>query len=110
MSIMKIKIEDNTFSSLNSKAEEASTLLNAMANGKRLMVLCSLLDGEKSVGQLTAIVGLSQGALSQHLSKMRSMRLVDTRRDAQTIYYRLIIHEARKVLETLYSLYCAPET
>lgn len=106
---MEIQIEDNTFDALNAKAEEASALLNAMANGKRLMVLCSLLEGEKSVGQLATIVGLSQAALSQHLSKMRSLRLVDTRRDAQTIYYRLTSYEAEKVLETLYSLYCAPK-
>ena len=107
---MKTLMDDNTFDALNAKAEEASALLSAMANGKRLMVLCSLLEGEKSVGQLAEIVGLSQAALSQHLSKMRSLRLVGTRRDAQTIYYRLTSHEAEKVLETLYGLYCAPKT
>jgi DNA-binding transcriptional ArsR family regulator len=79
-----------------------------MANTKRLMVLCNLLEGEKSVGELTKIVGLSQGALSQHLAKMRALDLVATRRDAQTIHYRLSSEEVRAVLETLYRLFCAP--
>jgi DNA-binding transcriptional ArsR family regulator len=107
---METSLTDHAFDALNAKAEEASALLGAMANGKRLMVLCNLLEGEKSVGQLAEIVGLSQAALSQHLSKMRSLRLVGTRRVAQTIYYRLTSHEAEKVLETLYGLYCAPES
>ncbi len=93
---------------LQAKAEQASRLLAAMANTKRLMVLCNLLEGEKSVGELTKIVGLSQGALSQHLAKMRALDLVATRRDAQTIYYRLASEEVRAVLETLYRLFCAP--
>ena len=94
---------------LEEKAEEASLLLTAMANTKRLTVLCNLLDGEKSVGELAEIVGLSQAALSQHLGKMRALRLVETRRNGQTIYYSLASSEARAVLETLYRLYCAPE-
>ncbi len=64
-------------------------VLGAMANTKRLIVLCNLLEGEKSVGQLAGIVGLSPAALSQHLGKMRAFRLVETRRDGQIIYYRL---------------------
>lgn len=94
---------------LEQKAEEASTLLTAMANSKRLTVLCYLIDGEKSVGELAEIVGLSQAALSQHLGKMRALRLVDTRRNGQTIYYSLASKKVRAVLETLYRLYCQPE-
>jgi DNA-binding transcriptional ArsR family regulator len=93
---------------LEAQAEEASQLLAAMANAKRLMVLCNLLDGEKSVGELAGIVGLSSAALSQHLSRMRAQELVATRRDAQTIYYRLASTEVREVLRTLYRLYCEP--
>jgi DNA-binding transcriptional ArsR family regulator len=77
-----------------------------MANAKRLMVLCNLLLGEQSVGQLAQLVDLSQAALSQHLAKMRALNLVATRRDGQTIYYRLASQEVREVLETLYRLYC----
>ncbi|MGY3618054.1 ArsR/SmtB family transcription factor [Bradyrhizobium sp. USDA 10063] len=102
------KIPDTAIVDLEEKAEEASRLLTAMANAKRLMVLCNLLDGEKSVGDLAAIVGLSSAALSQHLGKMRALDLVATRRDGQTIYYRLASLEVREVLQTLYRLYCAP--
>jgi DNA-binding transcriptional ArsR family regulator len=93
---------------LEQKAEEVSRLLTAMANAKRLLVLCNLLEGERSVGELADIVGLSSAALSQHLAKMRAMDLVTTRRDGQTIYYQLASREIRQVLETLYRLYCAP--
>jgi DNA-binding transcriptional ArsR family regulator len=93
---------------LEQKAEEVSRLLAAMANAKRLLVLCNLLEGERSVGELADIVGLSSAALSQHLAKMRAMDLVTTRRDGQTIYYQLASREIRQVLETLYRLYCAP--
>ena len=93
--------------SMEAKAEEASRVLTAMANAKRLLVLCSLVEGERSVGQLAETVGLSPAALSQHLGKMRSLSLVATRRDGQTIYYRLASREVREILETLYRLYCA---
>lgn len=93
---------------LEEKAEEAAELLAAMANARRLLVLCHLVEGERSVGELAAIAGLSQPALSQHLAKMRMQRLVKTRRDAQTIYYSLASGEVRALLETLYGLYCSP--
>ncbi|WP_027582515.1 metalloregulator ArsR/SmtB family transcription factor [Bradyrhizobium sp. Ai1a-2] len=104
----KRKIPDTAIVDLEEKAEEASRLLTAMANAKRLMVLCNLLDGERSVGELAEIVGLSSAALSQHLGKMRALDLVTTRRDGQTIYYRLASGEVREILQTLYRLYCAP--
>jgi ArsR family transcriptional regulator, virulence genes transcriptional regulator len=91
---------------MEAKAADASRLLTAMANAKRLMVLCHLLQGEKSVGQLAQIVDLSQAALSQHLGKMRALDLVNTRRDGQTIYYSLASAQVREVLETLYRLFC----
>lgn len=94
---------------LEEKAEVASRLLAAMGNPKRLMVLCNMLDGEKSVGELAVIAGLSSAALSQHLGKMRALTLVKTRRDGQTIYYSLASREVRAVLETLYRLFCAPD-
>jgi DNA-binding transcriptional ArsR family regulator len=105
---MEAGMDDISMIGLEARADEASRLLTAMANAKRLMVLCSLLEGEKSVGDLAVIVGLMPSALSQHLGKMRSLRLVETRRDGQTIYYRLASVEVRAVLETLYRLYCTP--
>lgn len=98
-----------TTNPLEAKAEEVSALLTAMANPKRLLVLCTLLSGEKSVGDLAEIVRLTPAALSQHLGKMRALRLVATRRDGQTIYYRLASAEVQAVLDTLYRVYCAPQ-
>lgn len=106
---MENGIDLETTNPLEAKAEEVSALLTAMANPKRLLVLCTLLSGEKSVGDLAEIVRLTPAALSQHLGKMRALRLVATRRDGQTIYYRLASAEVRVVLDTLYRVYCAPQ-
>lgn len=89
-------------------AGAASTLLRTLANEHRLVILCQLVDGEKSVGALTANAGLSQSAVSQHLSRLRAEGLVVTRREAQTIYYALGDDRARGILDALYQLYCAP--
>ena len=87
-------------------AREASELLDAMANEKRLTILCMLLDGEITVNDLAERVGMSQSALSQQLAKLRALKLVDTRREAQQIYYRLSSANVERVLETLYGIYC----
>ncbi|MBE0532735.1 MAG: helix-turn-helix transcriptional regulator [Rhodospirillales bacterium] len=91
---------------LEQNALRASTLLKAMSNQHRLMILCQLASGEKRVGELEEIIGLSQSALSQHLARLRRDNLVRTRREAQTIFYSLVEPEARSVIETLYGLYC----
>ena len=91
---------------LQENARRASSLLKAMSNEHRLMILCQLLHGEKSVGELERLIGLSQSALSQHLARLRRDDLVQTRRQAQTIYYSLSGHEASAVIDTLYGLYC----
>ena len=90
-------------------ARAASTLLKSMCNESRLMILCQLLDGEKSVGELEKLIGISQSALSQHLARLRHNNLVDTRRQAQVIYYRLKGHEVPAIMETLYKLFCAKD-
>lgn len=95
-------------SDLDEKAHVAADLLLAMANPKRLMILCHLFERELSVSELGQIVGMNQSALSQQLAKLRSMRLVDTRREAQTIYYSLASGEVERVLETLHGIYCGP--
>lgn len=105
---MKIDINNASFVALEAKAGEAARLLAALANAKRLMALCHLVQGEKSVGDLAELVGLAPAALSQHLARMRDLRLVETRRDGQTIFYRLASAEVAAILETLYRLYCAP--
>jgi DNA-binding transcriptional ArsR family regulator len=94
-------------SALEDKAELASRLLKSLANERRLLILCHLIQGEKSVGELEKLLGLSQSALSQHLARLRKEALVSTRREAQTIFYSVASHEARAVLATLYDLFCA---
>lgn len=89
---------------------EATALLKALANEKRLMLLCKLVEGEQSVGQLNRGIDLSQSALSQHLAVLRSEGLVTTRRQAQTIYYALVDGPARQVLDTLHGIYCNPQS
>ncbi|MCY6379498.1 ArsR/SmtB family transcription factor [Hoeflea prorocentri] len=108
---MSSLVEDKAVQAdLAGNAEQASQLLAAMANPKRLLILCNLVGGEMAVGALATTVDLSQSALSQHLAKLRALKLVKTRRDAQTIYYSLASHEVQAVLETLYGLYCEPPT
>ena len=92
---------------LQSNARQASILLKAMSNEHRLLILCRLIEGEKSVGELVRLVGLSQSALSQHLARLRRDSLVRTRRDAQTIYYTVASREARALLDQLHELFCA---
>lgn len=87
-------------------AGDAARLLKALANDKRLMVLCLLVEGERSVGELNAELDLSQSALSQHLAVLRADGLVDTRREAQTIYYSLAKGPAQRIIETLHDIYC----
>ncbi len=91
-------------------AREASELLAAMANEKRLMILCRLLEGEISVNDLAEQVEMNQSALSQQLAKLRALKLVETRRSAQQVYYRLASKEVESILHTLYGLYCDSET
>lgn len=93
---------------LEPRAEDAAELLAAMSNPKRLLILCHLLDRELSVGQLSELVDLAQSPLSQHLSKLRALRLVATRRDGQMILYRLASGDVAKILTTLHGIYCAP--
>ncbi|MDX2224731.1 MAG: metalloregulator ArsR/SmtB family transcription factor [Rhodospirillaceae bacterium] len=93
---------------LRGSAKRAGALLKAMANERRLLILCCLATGEQSVGSLEKQVGLSQSALSQHLARLRRDRLVTTRRAAQTIYYALASDEVGTVMAALHAIYCAP--
>lgn len=90
-------------------AGRAATLLRLLGNEKRLMLLCQLADGEMSVRDIQSRVGLSQSALSQHLALLREEGIVATRRESQTIYYRIVDHAAMRVIETLAELFCPPE-
>ena len=87
-------------------AHDAATMLKQLANDKRLLILCQLVSGEKSVSELSVNIGLSQSALSQHLAKMRKAKLVQTEKRGQQVYYRLSSMEAHALLSTLYLIYC----
>ncbi len=88
-------------------AGDATDLLKALANRNRLMLLCQLVGGEKSVGELAGLLELRDTAVSQQLALLRKDGLVAARREAQTIYYRLASDAAAKVIETLYAVFCA---
>ena len=87
-------------------ASDAVSLLKGLANESRLMILCVLSEGELSVGQLNQRINLSQSALSQHLAVLREQGLVQTRRESQTIYYRLSDTTALNIIELLHDVYC----
>lgn len=93
---------------MRSHVSTAADLLRVLANDNRLLLLCLLSEGEQSVGELNARVDLSQSALSQHLAVLRDSGLVQTRREAQTIYYAVADGPAQRVIETLHGIYCKP--
>lgn len=97
------------FAQMREHATDAATFLKALANDQRLLVLCALLDGRLSVGQINARVPLSQSALSQHLGVLREAGLVITTRESQTIYYALARGPALRIMEVLYSAFCVPD-
>lgn len=98
---------DHSLEGFEEKAAEAAQMLKALSNEKRLMILCKLLEqGEMSVNALIGHVGLSQSALSQHLARMREEKILDNRRDAQQIFYRVADPRVRKILAALKKAFC----
>lgn len=100
------KLTGTELADLEQHAGDAERLLRALANRHRLMLLCALVDGELSVGALNERVNLSQSALSQHLAVLREDGLVQTRREAQTIYYSVPDGPALQIVSILHSTYC----
>lgn len=90
------------------RSEEVAHVLKALSNSHRLLILCELHKGERSVSELEAVVPLSQSALSQHLAKLRGSGVVTTRREAQSIYYSLADPRVASLIGSLYELFCAP--
>lgn len=88
-------------------AQQASDLMKTLGHKDRLMVLCHLTTGEKSVGELARLLEIPQSPLSQHLARMRKESLVTTRREAQTIYYSIASGEAARFVELMHELYCS---
>jgi DNA-binding transcriptional ArsR family regulator len=100
-------VADMNLGELQARALRATSLLKAMSNPARLLVLCQLAEGEKSVGELETVVEISQSALSQHLALLRQRGLVKFRRAGQTIFYSLDGTEAPALLAALYQVYCS---
>ncbi len=93
---------------LQMRANEATSLLSAMCNEKRLMILCQLIEKERTVNELAELVGAAQPTVSQHLGLLRRDGLITARHDGRTRFYTLAGNEAREILGTLQSLYCDP--
>jgi len=91
---------------LEKSARQAAILLKSMANAHRLKILCQLAEGEKAVGELEGVIGLSQSALSQHLMVLRRDGIVSARRVAQSVFYSLVSKEAQAIVLVLYDLFC----
>ncbi|RUO36054.1 ArsR family transcriptional regulator [Aliidiomarina shirensis] len=91
---------------MQENASSAESLLKSLANSYRLMVLCHLVNGEMSVGELEKKVGLSQSSLSQHLAKLREQKIVSFRKQGTTVLYRIADKNALQILESLHSIFC----
>jgi DNA-binding transcriptional ArsR family regulator len=94
--------------SMYAAADQASDLLKALANRHRLLIVCQLIERERSVGELAELLTLRDSTVSQHLALLRKDGVVTTRREAQTIYYSVGSAPVREILTTLYHIYCAP--
>jgi DNA-binding transcriptional ArsR family regulator len=102
-----VPVEDfDKLSELHDMAAHAVELLKAMANEWRLMILCQLAEGEKTVSELQSLLGLSQSALSQHLAVLRREKIVKARKHAQSVSYSLAGDDAPKVKNTLHEVFC----
>ena len=102
-------VDRSTIQRLEKNATRACSMLGAMANPSRLLILCQLAESEKSVGELQPLIGLSQSALSQHLAVLRDKKVVRTRREGQQIFYSLASREAGALMHTLHEEFCAPK-
>jgi len=94
---------------MQAQAEQAAELMKALSHPQRLRVMCMLVDGERTVGEINAEVDLSQSALSQHLAVLREGGLVRTRREAQNVYYSVAPGPVQRVIQTLHDVYCPTE-
>lgn len=99
-------INESELAEMQLHATDAAGLMKALGNESRLMILCSLAERERSVGELNDLIPLSQSALSQQLARLRSQGLVETRRESQQIFYTLAEGPADRVIRLLHDIYC----
>lgn len=93
---------------MSRNADDAAAYLKTLAHGGRLMVLCHLSSGEKSVGELEKLLDMRQASVSQMLARLREENLVSTRRDGKTVYYDLADPKTKQIIGLMYQLFCAP--
>lgn len=96
----------DVFARMSAQARSAADFLKALAHENRLMILCLLADGEKSVGDLERTLGLRQPAVSQQLARLRTDGLVATRREGKIIYYSLASERARAIVQAVHDAFC----
>ena len=101
---MKIHLE-----SMKVAAEQASELLKSLANRHRLLIVCQLIEAERSVGELADFLSIRDSTVSQHLALLRKDGVVSARRDGQTIWYSIASAPAREVIQALYRVFCDPD-
>lgn len=94
---------------MDAAAEQASELLKSLANRHRLLIVCQLIDGERSVGEMAEFLGIRNSTVSQHLALLRKDGVVSARREGQTIWYSITSGPAREVVKALYRIYCGPQ-
>ncbi|EBA06083.1 MULTISPECIES: ArsR/SmtB family transcription factor [Sagittula] len=107
--VLRDDLSDSELDAIVEKANAASAFLKAISHEGRLMILCHLVSGEKSVTELEELLSARQAAVSQQLSRLRLEGLVVPRRDGKAIYYRLADDKPRKMLETVYELFCGDD-
>jgi DNA-binding transcriptional ArsR family regulator len=105
---MRLDTTGDDFEALLDQARKASDMLKALSHETRLLILCILTDGEKSVSELEEIMSMPQAAVSQQLARLRFDRLVTTRRDGRVIYYSIASEEVASMIESLYEFFCKP--
>ena len=110
MSLPKLKknASPEDIADLMTQARKASEMLKALSHETRLLILCLLSEGEKSVSEIEEIVSLPQATVSQQLARLRFDKIVTTRRDGRMIYYRIADSDVHSVIESLYDLFCKP--
>lgn len=101
-----MKLSPKDIEEFSGNVEQAAALMKVLANPSRLLLLCLLSDGEKNVSELEELLKLRQPSLSQQLSRLREDKLVETRREGKSIYYRLASDEAQQIVVLLHSLFC----
>lgn len=101
-----MKMSAESLLQMENNAEAAEQLLKSLANANRLKLLCQLVGGERSVGDIEQQVGLSQSALSQHLAKLREQGIVSCRKEGTTVYYQLVSEPALQIMKLLHGVYC----